>query len=89
MGVAGADQDRRERRAHQLLTIDYFTHVDYDPSTATLFHSAKGRGLADCGEAATWRFDGREFRLTSYAYLGRCSGPEPGNWPTSFRSADR
>ncbi len=69
--------------------IDYFTNADYDPATAMLFHSAKGRGLADCGEAATWRFDGREFRLASYSYLGRCSGAEPGNWPALFRSADR
>ncbi len=69
--------------------IDYFTNADYDPATATLLHSAKGRGLADCGEAATWRFDGREFRLASYSYLGRCSGAEPGNWPALFRSADR
>lgn len=69
--------------------IDMFTNADYDPATATLFHSAKGRGLGDCGEAATWRFDGREFRLASYAYLGRCGGAEPGNWPALFRSADR
>lgn len=69
--------------------IDYFTNAEYFPDTATLFHSAKGRGLADCGEAATWRFDGREFRLASYAYLGRCSGAEPGNWPALFRSSGR
>ncbi|WP_189644793.1 DUF1176 domain-containing protein [Luteimonas gilva] len=69
--------------------IDYFTNADYDPASATLSHAAKGRGLGDCGEAASWRFDGREFRLASYAYLGRCSGADPGDWPTLFRSAGR
>lgn len=67
--------------------IDYFTNADYNPATATLFHSAKGRGLGDCGESATWAFDGRDFRLASYHFLGRCSGGDPGNWPTLFRSA--
>ena len=50
------------------------TNAGYVPATGTLSHLAKGRGLGDCGEAATWRYDGQAFHLASYAALRRCGG---------------
>ena len=59
---------------------------DYDPKTATFTESAKGRGLADCGESATWTFDGRDFHLSRFNKQERCGGGEPGDWPTLYRT---
>lgn len=64
------------------------TNAGYVPATGTLSHLAKGRGLGDCGEAATWRYDGTAFHLASYAALRRCGGAAPGEWPSLWRTAD-
>ncbi len=64
------------------------TNAGYVPATGTLSHLAKGRGLGDCGEAATWRYDGQAFHLASYAALRRCGGAAPGDWPSLWRTAD-
>lgn len=66
--------------------IDAFTNADYAPEHGLLFHSAKGRGLADCGESAAWVFDGRQFQLSDYHYLGSCRGGNPGEWLRLWRS---
>ncbi|MBS7456234.1 DUF1176 domain-containing protein [Coralloluteibacterium stylophorae] len=66
--------------------VDAFTSAGYDPATATLSHVARGRGLADCGIAAHWIFDGDAFRLASLAYLDRCGRVEPGAWPVLWRT---
>ena len=44
--------------------------------------AARGRGLADCGESAIWRFNGKGFELMSYHNQPTCDGGEPGNWPS-------
>ncbi len=62
------------------------TSADYEPASGTLSHVAKGRGPADCGESASWRFDGRVFRLASFAQMSRCSGGAPGDWPVLWRT---
>lgn len=67
---------------------DAFTNADYSNDSSTLHHFAKGRGLADCGDSASWVFDGRDFHLTEWRYLGSCRGGEPGDWPALWRSAD-
>ncbi|HMM25034.1 MAG TPA: DUF1176 domain-containing protein, partial [Pseudoxanthomonas mexicana] len=64
--------------------IDAFTNVGF--GQGQLSHFAKGRGLADCGESATWAFDGRDFRLQRYHRLGWCRGGHPGDWPTLWRT---
>ncbi|TAL65934.1 MAG: DUF1176 domain-containing protein [Burkholderiaceae bacterium] len=61
------------------------TEADYSPQDATLSTSAKGRGLADCGVAAQWVFDGRGFEPSSYDYQDRCSGA-PGDWLPLYRT---
>lgn len=64
--------------------VDAFTNAGYEKGE--LFHSAKGRGLADCGESASWVFDGRDFHLRRYYRLDACSGGRPGEWPALWRS---
>lgn len=61
------------------------TEADYSPADATLSTSAKGRGLADCGVAAQWVFDGKGFEPSRYDYQDRCSG-EPGDWLPLYRT---
>lgn len=66
--------------------VEAFTSAEYATEKGLLFHSAKGRGLADCGESAAWVFDGEEFQLSDYHYLGACRGGNPGDWPRLWRS---
>ena len=54
---------------------------------ATLSYSNKGRGVGDCGDSATWRFDGNNFVLASYSSLNRCGGVLPDDWPVYWRTA--
>lgn len=61
------------------------TEAGYSPQDATLSSSAKGRGLADCGVAAEWVFDGRSFQPSSYDYQERCAGA-PGDWLPLYRT---
>ena len=62
--------------------ISWFTEASYDPQSGQLFHAARGRGIADCGESATWRYDGKDFHLMSYNSQPSCDGGEPGDWPS-------
>ncbi|MGN7833296.1 DUF1176 domain-containing protein [Pseudoxanthomonas sp. 22568] len=66
---------------------DAFTNAGYNNDESVLYHMAKGRGLADCGESASWVFDGRDFQLVQWNYLGSRRGGEPGDWPALWRSA--
>lgn len=70
-GVKGRDEEQ----------IDTFVNADYAPEIGLLSHFSKGRGIADCGEAASWIFDGHDFQLRSASYLDRCSGANPGGFP--------
>jgi hypothetical protein len=63
-----------------------YVGADYDPHGATFSSASKGRGLADCGLSQTWVFDGAVFQPASVHYLERCSGGEPGDWPTLYRT---
>lgn len=58
----------------------------WDPGSATFSEFSKGRGLADCGSATVWAFDGTAFRLAEAFRMHRCSGAPPGDWPRVFRS---
>lgn len=64
---------------------DQLTEADYNPTTATLSTSSKGRGLADCGLSASWVFDGRAFQPAALDFQDTCGG-EAGDWPTLFRT---
>jgi hypothetical protein len=65
---------------------EYVAEDGWFPKTATFTESAKGRGMADCGESTEWAFDGSQFHITSYNRLDRCSGGPPGDWPTLYRT---
>ena len=65
-----------------------FTNAEYDPRSGTLWHSAKGRGLGDCGESTEWVFDGQRFHVASHAFMGRCGGA-PGDWMSLWMSETR
>lgn len=57
----------------------------YDPTSRVFGQYAKGRGMADCGSAQEWTYDGTGFRLSLYTLQQRCGGG-PGDWPTLFRT---
>lgn len=62
-----------------------YVEGSYDPTSGIFGQYAKGRGMADCGSAQEWTYDGTGFRLSSYTLQQRCGGG-PGDWPTLFRS---
>lgn len=67
----------------------------YDTLTAATFadgelhHFAKGRGMADCGESARWRWDGKAFVLVEFNKLSSCRAGMPGDWPALWRTAEQ
>jgi hypothetical protein len=65
----------------------WLTGADFEPSKGMLSMADKGRGLADCGVAASWVWDGEAFHLTAFAMQEQCGGVAPGDWPVMFRSA--
>jgi hypothetical protein len=65
---------------------EYVAEDGWDPKSATFVESAKGRGMADCGQSSQWVFDGVQFRIASFSRLDRCSGGPPGDWPTLYRT---
>jgi hypothetical protein len=65
---------------------EYVAEDGWFPKTATFTESAKGRGMADCGESTEWVFDGTQFHVASFNRLDRCSGGPPGDWPTIYRT---
>jgi hypothetical protein len=62
--------------------VSWFTDPSYSSQDGILSHSARGRGISDCGESAQWVYDGKEFQLTSFNSQPACSGGEPGDWPS-------
>lgn len=68
--------------------LSWFTEAEYDPKTATLFFSGRGRGIADCGHSGSWKYDGKSFHLASYNSQPSCNGGEPGDWPSIWVTAE-
>jgi hypothetical protein len=70
--------------------VDFYllTEADYDPASRLLSEHAKGRGLADCGQSATWAWDGKMFRLASFQALDECLGAPPGTWLSRWQTAN-
>ena len=71
--------DAFDKEYQKTLEIDSFIEADYDTKTGELSFHARGRAPADCGESASWQFDGKNFQLEYWYYMGRCGGA-PGNW---------
>lgn len=68
--------------------VDFYllTGADYSPESRLLFMAAKGRGLADCGESASWAWDGGMFRLASFQALDECLGGS--TWSSRWQTAN-
>ncbi|WP_294256467.1 DUF1176 domain-containing protein [uncultured Sphingomonas sp.] len=70
--------------------FDYNTdliNADWDPSSGTLSTHGKGRGIGDCGEGASYVWDGSSFRLTEATRMDECRGSA--NWLTVWRAEVR
>jgi hypothetical protein len=64
----------------------WLTSAEFDPEKGMLSMAAKGRGLGDCGTAASWNWEGSGFRLASMSYQQACGGYGAGDWPDLYRS---
>jgi len=58
---------------------------EWELESSTLTVGAKGRGVADCGYWAKWRFDGEAFSLAEVHEQRICAG-RPWDWPALYRS---
>jgi hypothetical protein len=58
----------------------------FDEATQTLSLFNKGRGIADCGQASDWVWDGRTFRLIAAKSMPTCKGVAPGDWPVLYQA---
>jgi hypothetical protein len=57
-----------------------------DPATSQLSLFNKVRGVGDCGDWATWQFDGQNFQLIERRVMSGCYGIPSDDWPYLFRS---
>lgn len=62
-------------------SVDHAGGLNYDPETGLLSSYLMGRGIGDCGEMASWHFDGQAFQLTDYRRMPNCSGLGYDQWP--------
>ena len=62
-------------------------NTDWDASSGTLSTHGKGRGIGDCGEGASYVWDGSRFRLTEATRMDECRGSA--NWLTVWRAEVR
>lgn len=58
----------------------------FDESTQTMTLFNKGRGIADCGQASDWVWDGRGFRLIQSKQMPTCKGVAPNDWAVLYRA---
>lgn len=63
---------------------DVLVNADVDAKALTISQFAKGRGLGDCGESATWVWDGKSFDLVLESVMPECRGVTPDGWPHLF-----
>ena len=61
------------------------TSPDFDPATGRLSIFAKGRGIGDCGVAASWIWDGSRFVLASLSFQDACGGATA-DWPVLYQT---
>ena len=61
-------------------------NAEFFPDTGELIQFSKGRGIGDCGNEASWLWDGKRFQLRSYKVMGDCRGVAADLWPVLWRS---
>ena len=59
-------------------------NANFDLKTMQLTSLDKGRGLGDCGTAATWVWSGRSFALLNASELEACPGALSDDWPSLY-----
>lgn len=64
------------------------TTAHFAPEKRMLSEFSKGRGLADCGTASSWVWDGAMFRLASHNAMDECRGASPDAWPVLWRTTN-
>ncbi|WP_066724657.1 DUF1176 domain-containing protein [Sphingomonas pituitosa] len=62
-------------------------NASWDAGSGTLSTHGKGRGIGDCGEGASYVWDGARFRLTEATRMDECRGSA--NWLTVWRATVR
>ncbi|MBR7620476.1 DUF1176 domain-containing protein [Phenylobacterium sp. 20VBR1] len=93
-GFLLADEKGGHVRLAQIPNLDGATthllmNVGFDPETQTLSNFEKGRGIADCGGAYSWVWDGKAFRISDQLEMPACRGLGADEWPQLFRSRPR
>ncbi len=64
----------------------HLVNAYFDPETAELSATNKGRGWGDCGWSARWLWSGAGFDLVELRAMPECRGvPEP-HWPALWRA---
>ena len=61
---------------------DLLVNAAYDPATRVIDSFNKGRGVGDCGYAASWTWTVRGFVQTTSSGMGECWGVPQDYWPT-------
>lgn len=74
-----ADANRRD-------VSEMLVNAGFDEGSMTLSSFSKGRGLGDCGTVINWIWNGREFVLSSYSTMPKCSGVLLDEWPQLYRA---
>jgi hypothetical protein len=79
--AAFADFDYASDGGREATTL---TNAWWDAKTSTLSAHAKGRGIGDCGEDASYVWDGKSFRLVELRTMDSCRGSV--NWLRTWKA---
>jgi hypothetical protein len=61
-------------RQNQLTIATALSNPGFDSATKIMSAGHKGRGVGDCGTAAEWKWNGRDFMLLRYWIKDACDG---------------
>ncbi|MEY3232819.1 DUF1176 domain-containing protein [Aquidulcibacter sp.] len=76
----GPESTASDEDAHSLV------NVSIEPETGQISTFSKGRGIADCGTAETYTWDGTRFVLTTLLEMNACGGLMPDYWPQRVKT---
>jgi len=76
----GPERTASDEDAHSLV------NVSVEPETGQISAFSKGRGIADCGTAETYTWDGTRFVLTTLLEMNACGGLMPDYWPQRVKT---
>ncbi len=64
----------------------HLVNAYFDPETAELSATSKGRGWGDCGWSARWLWTGAAFDLLDLHVMPECRGVQESHWPALWRA---